>query len=494
MNTFPHGFVLALVALGLGCGRATEQSDVKLVGVGSNPDDIGPTPEYYGGVVELNWVDFAGGQIPFGLLGFQYFQPVGPSIGDGVPPYAAITGLGFIMETDLPAPDALLGSWARPPEAAGACQTVYEPFSFINNLADVGPALHFKSEDGAVDATISRYPADYPPDPRNVFTYYFGAETWRPQAQYAFGAPTSDDITSMPRDVVLPSNWAFGERLTMSFAGSIPPSNATTASIPLPLAANGTDTTVQLPSNPQGVMLSWTGAVYDPLGELLSDGESATRCLRFAEGDDVPASPTDCQTLPEVGLGVEGQIYTGPWDTEGGVTFTWAPSELEDETVSISVRFLGVVDVTDETFVEGVQDIGGVKYPAGVCAEDEDVSWQFESSLVDEFDEEGNPETLIPAMQGDPFTTLVEVTCAVADTAGDDGFASFTLTEDMLADAMAYGRVHGAAGALFYVNRSTRTEIATPPVRDAYGQRRDIPPVLTVANAVQVGRFWFQDQ
>ena len=48
-------------------------------------------------------------------------------------------------------------------------------------------------------------------------------------------------------------------------------------------------------------------------------------------------------------------------------------------------------------------------------------------------------------------------------------------------------------GALFYFNRSTRTAVKTPPVRDAYGQRRDIQPILVVSNAVQIGRMWIEN-
>ena len=50
-----------------GCGRDLTPSDIKTVGVGLTPDEIGPEAEPYGGLVELDWVDFAGGQLPVAL-------------------------------------------------------------------------------------------------------------------------------------------------------------------------------------------------------------------------------------------------------------------------------------------------------------------------------------------------------------------------------------------------------------------------------------------
>ena len=73
----------------------------------------------------------------------------------------------------------------------------------------------------------------------------------------------------------------------------------------------------------------------------------------------------------------------------------------------------------------------------------------------------------------------------------DTGFAEFLLTEDMLADALAYATARDGGGAIFYFSRSSSAAIATPAARDDYGKRRDISPVLVVSRAVQLGRFWY---
>lgn len=489
MNTLRHGIVLTLLAVA--CGRDTEQSDVKLVGVGSNPDEIGPTPDDYGGIVELDYVDFAGGSLPLGLMGFLSYDPIEPSAtsGFGNPPYRLVYGLGFIMESDLPNPDALFGNWARPPEEPGVCQTVYQPQSYLNNLADVGPALHFTNADGTVDARIARYPSDYPPDPRNVFTYYFGVETLRTQTSVTYQAPTGDDILAMESEI-LPSNWAFGETLQLGFAGAIPPEGATVGSIPLPLASTGEDSSITLPTDPQGVMMSWTGHDYrhdDSGNVVVSEDVTVNRCLWFKETDTPPSTPEDCLSAPSAGgLGtdiVSGQLYTIPWETTDGVTFSWIPSEA-DETVSITVRFLKAMDM-DDPYLQVAMGPDGRE--ASVC--EDDITWQTD---VDYFSDE-DQTTPVPTLQGDPTSKLAEVTCTVEDKADDSGYATFTLTADMLAEARAYGEAHGMGGALFYFNRSTRTAVKTPPVRDAYGQRRDIQPILVVSNAVQIGRMWIEN-
>ena len=91
----------------------------------------------------------------------------------------------------------------------------------------------------------------------------------------------------------------------------------------------------------------------------------------------------------------------------------------------------------------------------------------------------------LSSLQGSPFRNVAEVTCNLDDAAG-----TFTLSEEILADALAYARQHDAKGAIFYINRSTRTPLDLPPVRDYVGKKHETGPVLVVSNAVQIGRFW----
>ena len=62
------------------CGRETTPSDVQLAGAGLNPEEIGPQTQGYGGLIEYDWIDFAGAQIPLAIAGLASYSPVGPDI------------------------------------------------------------------------------------------------------------------------------------------------------------------------------------------------------------------------------------------------------------------------------------------------------------------------------------------------------------------------------------------------------------------------------
>ena len=139
-----------LVAMGaLGCGASTTQTDVKMSGVGLDPDEIGIAPSYSGGLVEYNLVDFAGAQLPLGILGFSSYSELGPE-GDFRPPYKLVVSKGFVFENDALAPDSTLGLLDQPPSAVGACQTRFEPRSDLSGLADVGHHIRFRTEDAGL--------------------------------------------------------------------------------------------------------------------------------------------------------------------------------------------------------------------------------------------------------------------------------------------------------------------------------------------------------
>lgn len=523
-KTLSSVFLLSLLTPG--CGRELSPSDVKAVGVGLTPDEIGPEAEYYGGVIEYDWVEFAGGQLPLALTGLASFSPVGPSLSSFKAPYAMVYGLAFVMDQDLPAPDALLGTFSSPPQTVWQVPAVCEPFSFVNNLADVGNTISFSGEDGTTGIALERTPAVYPPDARDVFSYYFGLETWRSEAQYRWvTGDDPSDPTAMKQEVMRKANFGFGQDMLLNFPGGAPPSTATVGSIPMPLAALGGERTLTLPNRPEGVHMSWTGPRFDTDGLLLSDDEEVSTCLKYVATTTGPTSPEDCLALSAENEGAS-QMYTGPWDTKDGVLFSWLPpaGASGQETVSITVRFLGPVDRTNESFLEGVvlgdpedarvydlsddsystytsledlwseaqadEDIpSGAQIPQGrraarVCEDDDDISWVFDDEL------EQADGSLIPSMQGDATSTVVEVTCTIAEPT-DGSAAQFLLTEAQLADAMAYARLHGSGGAIFYFTRSTNAAIQAPPVRDAHGKRRDTSPLLVVSRAVQLGRFWY---
>ena len=190
MNTKRFFSVLVLAA---GCGLPATESEVKMAGVGLNPDDIGQIPDMHGGLVEYAVFDFAGSGLPLGLLGLVSYDEVGSDVGFR-PPYRMVYGQGFVLQDDLGSPDALFGSLPPSPDATGFCQTRFEPRSYLSNLADVGGHIRFETKDGLGGFQMGRRPLVYPPDTRDVFTYYSEIDTWRAEARMR---PTRIDPSNM---------------------------------------------------------------------------------------------------------------------------------------------------------------------------------------------------------------------------------------------------------------------------------------------------------
>ena len=158
-------WLLGLSVLSLACEPpgfpvdATE-TDVKLGGVGLNPEEIGPSPTMYGGVIEYDWVNFAGAGLPLGLMGLVSYDAVSGSMATFEPPYAMVYGLAFIMESDLPATDTF-GTFGLPNDVKGSCYTSYDARAYLNNTADVGTSVDFVSEEGDFEFSVGRRPLVY---------------------------------------------------------------------------------------------------------------------------------------------------------------------------------------------------------------------------------------------------------------------------------------------------------------------------------------------
>ena len=512
-----HLFLLS-AAFVMGCGREAEPTDSKLAGVGLNPDEIGPEPQMYGGLVGYDWIEFSGAALPLGLVGLVSFDASGPSLGDHEQPYALVYGSAFVMDTDLPATDALFGNFGVPPAVKGECHTVFEPSSYIGGLADAGDYLELATEDGSEGFSMGRRTLNYPPNPEDVYPYYLELEVYRDTPRYFYSAPDQDtqDIALMSQEVLSRPNFPFGQQTTLDFPGAVPAETVTFSSVPVPAAAAGSSLVHQLPTRPSGVMLSWSGPQYSGDGVEIGDGDITT-CMQYMPHSTAPTSPEDCITYEPMGEPADGQyprgqMYTPPWMTDGGVTVSWVPYEGGDvdEVVSISVRFLGPLEEDSSSFIDGpgstprgvveieasadaqsawnrAIDAGtipaGAEIPTGrrdalPCDDPDEVKFLFDDALV-------KGDGYLPSLQGSPFRNLAEVSCNVAD---EDG--SFTITEDLLADALAYGREHGATGAIFYINRTTKTPMTIPPVRDYIGNKRNTSQILVISNAASMGRFW----
>lgn len=507
--------MLLLSAVAMGCGRDATNADYKLAGVGLNPEEIAPAPKMYGGFASYDYIEFAGGALPLGLVGLVSFSGAGPALGTFEPPYGMVFGSGFFFESSVPSPDALFGSFASAPSGIGNCHTVYEPSSYLNGIADGGTVMSFQTEAGD-GFDIGRRPLAYPPNAAKVFPYYTALSTYKAGPRVWRNPAETDqtDLAAWNEESVGAGNFPFGEEVSFSFKGAIPPESATFGSIPQPYNSGVNGELHKVPSHTQGLMLSWSGPRFSGDGVMMAEEGEHTVCMQYSTAElasGAPVGPTDCiddiaVESPREGQFDRGQMYTGPWDTENGVTVKWLPGEnTADEIVSISVRFLGSIETDDDSFVEEkvlVNKNGDVQgawdaairsgtIPEGAeCPEigsrpalpcDEDITYEFDETLK-------RGDEYIPSMQGNPLKNLAETTCTVQDASGE-----FVITDDMVKQALVYAKQHNAKGAIFYFNRTTKTAFDVPTVRDSFGTLKEPGELLVVSNSVQIGRFWVQN-
>lgn len=501
--------LLSLLAGVVSCAPDYEDAPVKLAGVGYDPDEIGPSPTPYGGVVEYSWVNFAGGGLSLSLMGLSGFDEVGPSFAGFAPPYAAVFGFSYVFDHKLASADSLAGVSSVPPEVEDTCYTTFDASGPLGSFktVDVGSWMEFVTtdEDGTGGLRLDRTPSEYPANPQDAFVYYIGLDYWTPAAQYGLFPATgrdADDPASMTQKVVRRANFPFGQEVEYRFPGGLQETEVPVASLPRPSSAVG-NTKYTLPQAPGGVILEWDGPVYDRYGGVAEGGEGPTStCLTFVAPGTTPEDPTACgETTVVSATEAIGQIYTGPWDAaDEKVTFRWATGEEDDvdDFVSIAVRFLGPVDRSDPDFMENVvmveptadaeqawsrsttipnsMDIPDGRRAPTACEPGE---WVFDDAY------ETATGELAPALRGNPLHNLAEVTCRLKD----DG--EFDLTMAQLQDAMDYARSHGGEGAIFYFARSTEVEAAVPPAKDQYDQKLDISPIKLTSRAIDIGRFWY---
>jgi hypothetical protein len=502
--------VLAALAL-LSCAPAYTPSGTKLVGVGYDPEAIGPAPDAYGGVVEYSWLHFAGGGLSLAMMQLAAYDEVGPAFATFAPPYAAVYGFSYLFSERLTAADSLGGITAVPPEVEETCYTTFEATGPIGSFTtvDVGSSMHFAREDGSPAFTLDRIPAEYPLNRQDAFAYYFAFDFWSPTPLYGKVRGSTDKPSDMLDVLLRGDNFPFGRPVSFAFPGGFTPAYAPLASLPRPSAAVDNDAMV-LPQAPGPVQLEWDGPRYDAWGTPGEDGEQRT-CLSFAPPDGDPRGPGDCIGAESKAGATHGQLYTGPWDTtDGRVTLRWTPGTGADEAVSFSVRFLGPIDRSNPSFQEEVirvqpdeaaceewtklqptdadgQDYSipdGVPIPTGRRAPspcEDGADWEFDDDFLDADGE------FIPALRGDPNHNVAEVTCRLRD----DG--EFVLTDAIVEEALTYARAHGAEGAEFYFARSTSADFEVSAAMDRYGQRLDITPIKLASRAIDAGRFWLEE-
>ncbi len=493
----------------LSCAPDYTASDAKLVGVGYDPEEIGPSPQPYGGVVEYSWVNFAGAGLSLAMMQLASYSEIGPNFAGFAPPYAAVYGFSYLFSDRLTTADSLGGVTAVPPEIDDTCYTTFEASGPIGSFktVDVGSAMRFVDADGNASFTMNRLPSEYPGNRQDSFVYYSSFDYWNPEPVYALVAGDTNKPEKMTETLVHANNFPFGTELTFRFPGGFAPDRAPLASLPLPSsAAAGGETKIRLPDSPGAVQLEWNGSRYDEWGREVDAGVQAT-CLTFASPEEGgrPQNPDECAAIPyPTSAATVGQIYTGPWDTDDGkVIFRWHPGSNPDQAVTLSVRFLGPIDRNDPSFAEEFVSVSPPKKAKSAWAlakKDKSLPSDFdmpdgrrsptacegasEWDLDDDFlDGSGN---LIPSLRGDPNHNTAEVSCRLTD----DG--EFVLTDSIVQDALEYARAHRAEGVVFYFGRSVEVDAGVPPAMDAYGNRLDISPIKVASRAIDIGRFWLE--
>jgi len=488
------------------CAPEYEDAPVKLVGIGYNPDEIGPAPTPYGGVVEYSRVNFAGGGLSLALMSLGSFDEVGPSFVGFAPPFQAVYGFSYFFDTKLSAADSLGGVTSVPPEKENTCYTTFQASGPIGsfNTVDVGSYMEFRTADGLGGFRMDRLPGDYPANMQDLYIYYSGLDFYQPLPYPSYTGQSDYEL-------VRPANFPLGQSVEFRFPGGLAPKEAPVSSLPQPSTAVG-NTVFQLPTDLGPVLLTWNGPRLDGYGNPIpvENGESGPQatCLNYYMNQSLaPTQAADCVDgegqAPD--YTESGQTYTGPWDTEDGkVVFHWVPTGDPGEIVSLSVRFLGPVDRDDPNWKEYIvrttanEDVqanwdkqvqrgsipDSVDIPEGrrAPAPCEEGEWVFDNNF------ETATTQLAPPLQGDPFNNMAEVTCRLEDT------GSFELTNDVLAEAVTFARSHGAEGAVFYLARSTENEVVVPPAMNSYEQRLEISPIKLTSRVIDIGRFYFDGE
>lgn len=501
-RTLAAPFVLA-VALA-GCGRdVTPAEDVKLLGVGNDPEEIGPSPKPYGGVIELNHVGFAGGHLPLAAMGLSSFNEAGPNLVSMAPPYEAVFGLTYIFDTKLRGATTFTLVMPNPPPAEGACYTQFYPegpFDSGFNTVDVGDYVQFRnvtSENRDPIVRMGRIPRDYPPEASRLSVVYQALQGYAPTARTRYlPAEDSNQLADMEEVVYRSANFPFGAGVAIEWPGGFTTFDKPVGSVPLPYRTE--EAILNLPQSLGGVQVSWNGPryTYDRLAEQINEVEAApvTTCLEYTSpleygGGNAPTSPADCVELtsPPNGAAVynqyKGQMYTGPWETQDGVTFTWE-GEATDDTVTFAVKFLAPIDREASNLTSNQIQLD---VPRGQPDAFRDARVCELNDAVARFDEEQwltEQGELRPVLQGDPQSVISQVVCNVPKGSG-----SFTLQQEALQRAYDFAVERGAAGSLFMMGRQTTAEVAIPDVKDPYDQRHNVDPIFVTAKTVRIGRF-----
>ena len=485
---------LVLVLALASCGRNASEAEVKSVGVGLNPEEIGPAPTPYGGVVEYNHVDFGGSGLPLVLTGFGGFSEVGPQLISFEPPYSAVLGFSYIFDELLPAGDTFSFIMPAAPMADDHCYTQFEANGPIGSFTtvDVGDYMEFRrASDDVTTMKFDRVPGEYPADAQDLSIYYAALSSYAPSARTHLvpNPEDPDNALNMVSETYRVNNFPFGEEVTFGFPGGFSQFDQPVSSIPRPSKALPPNN-LMLPEQLGDVRMSWDGPRYafvNQEGYVSGESGSQETCFEFfrapADASDSIDACANKSELPDALFTYsrfKGQMYTGPWETDGGVQFEWDPGEQDAEMV-LTVRVMGELDITDDSFsYPAVQLENGEYRQAQVCEESE-ASTEF---VFDE-DRYTDGGQLLASLQGDPTSKMAEVTCRLKN----DG--DFTLTKEMLQDALDYGETRGIGGVVFYLARTTEAEATVPPAKDLYDQRHDISPVRLTARSVRIGRFWW---
>lgn len=512
----------AAALLAAGCARETGEAGVKPIGVGFDPGDIFGAPEQRGGVIDVTQARIKGHELDLGITGF--FGSGGAFVDPESDPFDTALGFAYLFSPAITAADETSLISPKGPDVPGAC------FAQINNrgplgsfrTVDVGEQMALinsvdpEAEDppAPMNFTLFRDPQDYPLDTTNVFLLYSGFDNLR-IGQSAFT-----------------DNWAYGQDLSLHFAGGLPPGGAPVASVPL--SSDQEDPRV---GKPAGHPVVWSA---DELGDVFisnqEDGADA-QLMRYA--------PTS-GGLPS------------PQLNDGVIHLTWEPpvNRPDDSVVTVSLKLMqdaadgepldsqqSCIPAVAREPLSGQRDLAwSIAYnddkkrwcddgfePDAAIGNDEGGDFFDQDGIASEvdtchdnidqdgngfcdeggcFDDDGNWLPPDPTCSRHTYQTSVcgadgqcrptggdrtgdgtlgELICTAEDT------GAFTVPKDEIDAFLAQIDPTLAVGAVVVVSRTSETLVTLPAVRDPVGNIDDINPVRVRTAQVHYGRLaWTQ--
>lgn len=502
-----HKTVLLLAFAGA-CARNTGEAGVKPIGVGYDPGDLFAAPEERGGIIDVALVQMRGTNLDLGITGFFGTGDAFTDVNSD--PFDSVLGFSYFFAPAISGADEYSLVSPKGPDVPETCMVQISTGGPLGSFdtVDVGEDLFFTNNaETSTERTsfaMPRNPQDYPSTTSDVFIYYIGTEPLRWLDQAADR----------------PSNWAYGQPISMHFDGGIPPEDAPVPAIPYAsdvaddrVGKEAGDPVIDSPSKLSGVAVSnrldgedSVVMVYSPAtpglpaptrndkvvrvtwdppeGDSPSTVSIAIKLMRPAVDGTVPENADRCLPSEALEPGAAGRDIG--WLTDyTRAKGAWCDADFEPDVMvgndELGDDYLSGVD----TCHDGIDAEGD-----GTC--DEGGCWDGEIWLASDPDcarhvyetSSCSSDGLCRPVGGDRGGdgAMGQVICS----AEDDG--DFTVDAAQIEALLAAVDITEIDGAVLIVSRTTETLVQVPAARDQLGNVKNINPIRLRASQVQFGR------